>query len=93
MIINKLKIIFLKTYFIVFRSPQLRRDLSGLSLNIGESQITQSLKVRDLGVRIDQFFNYYDHITPICITHIFILYIFIVIHVHGTNNLHIILVI
>ena len=28
----------------MFRSPQLRRDLSGLSVNVGESQITQSLK-------------------------------------------------
>ena len=46
MITNKLK----KTEFIVFRSPQLRCDLSGLSVNVGESQITQSLKVRDLGV-------------------------------------------
>ena len=34
-----------KTELIVFRSPQLRCDLSGLSVNIGKSQITQSLKV------------------------------------------------
>ena len=33
--------------FIVYRSPQLRCDLSGLSVNVGKSQITQSLKVRD----------------------------------------------
>ena len=32
----------------MFRSPQLRCDLSGLSVNVGESQITQSLKVRDV---------------------------------------------
>ena len=38
---------------IVFKSPQLRCDLSGLSVNVGESQITQSLKVRDLGVTFD----------------------------------------
>ena len=49
MITNKLKIYDLKTEFIVFRSPQLRCDLCGLSVNVGESQITQSLKVRDLG--------------------------------------------
>ena len=47
MITNKLKIDDSKTEFIVFRSPQLRCDLSGLSVNVGESQITQSLKVRD----------------------------------------------
>ena len=54
--------------FIVFRSPQLRCDLSGLSVNVGESQITQSLKVRDLGVTFDQFLNFDDHITAICIS-------------------------
>ena len=55
-----------KFEFIVFRSPQLRCDLSGLSVNVGESQITQSLKVRDLGVTFDQFHNFDDHITAIC---------------------------
>ena len=49
-----------------FRSPQLRCDLSGLSVNVGESEITQSLKVRDLGVTFDQFLNFDDHITAIC---------------------------
>ena len=48
MITNKLKINDSKTEFIVFRSPQLRYDLSGLSVDVGESQITQSLTVRDL---------------------------------------------
>ena len=66
MITNKLKINNSKTEFIVFRSPQLRCDLSGLSVNVGESQITQSLKVRDLGVTFDQFLNFDDHITAIC---------------------------
>ena len=66
MITNKLKINDSKTEFIVFRSPQLRCDLSGLSVNVGESQITQSLKVRDLGVTFDQFLNFDDHITAIC---------------------------
>ena len=46
MISNKLKINDSKTEFIEFRSPQLRCDLSGLSVNVGESQITQSLRVR-----------------------------------------------
>ena len=66
MITNKLKINDSKTEFIVFRSPQLRCDLSGLSVNVGESQIMQSLKVRDLGVTFDQFLNFDDHITAIC---------------------------
>ena len=50
----------------MFRSPQLRCDLSGLSVNVGESQIMQLLKVRDLGVTFDQFLNFDDHITAIC---------------------------
>ena len=53
-----------KTEFIMFRSPHLRCDLSGLSVNVGESHVTQSLKVRDLGV--DRFLNFDDHITAIC---------------------------
>ena len=66
MITNKLKIYDSKTEYIVFRSPQLRCDLSGLSVNVGESQITHSLKVVDLGVTFDQFLNFDDHITAIC---------------------------
>ena len=66
MITNKLKINDSKTEFIVFRSPQLRCHLSGLSVNVGESEITQSLMVRDLGVTFDQFLNFDDHITAIC---------------------------
>ena len=66
MITNKLKINDSKTEFIVFRSPQLKCDLSGLSVNVGESMITQSSKVRDLGVIFDQFLNFDDYITAIC---------------------------
>ena len=40
--------------------------LSGLSVNVGESEITQSLKVIDLGVTFDHFLNFDDHITAIC---------------------------
>ena len=70
MITNKLKINDSKTEFIVFRSPQLKCDLSGLSVNVGESMITQSSDVRDLGVIFDQFLNFDDRITAICrITH------------------------
>ena len=66
MFTNKLKINDSKTEFIVFRCPQLRCVLSGLSVNVGESQITQSLMVRVLGVTFDQFLNFDDHITVIC---------------------------
>ena len=66
MITNKLTINDSKTEFIVFRSAQLSCDLSGLSVNVGENQITQSLKVRDLGVTYDQFLDFDDHITAIC---------------------------
>ena len=40
--------------------------MGGFSVNVGEGQITQSLKVRDLGVTFDQFLNFDDHITAIC---------------------------
>ena len=66
MITNKLKINDSKTEFIVCRSPQLKCKLSGLSVNVGESMITQSSKVRDLGVIFNKFLNFYDHITAIC---------------------------
>ena len=66
MITDKLKINDSKTELIVFRSPQLKCDWSGLSVNVGESQIRQSLKVRDIGVTFDQFLNFDDHITVIC---------------------------
>ena len=47
----------------MFISPQLKCDLSGLSVNVGESMNTQSSKVRDLVVILDQFLNFDDHIT------------------------------
>ena len=37
MIKNKLKINYSKTEFIVFRSPQAKQDLSGLSVIVGDS--------------------------------------------------------
>ena len=40
-------------------------DLSDLSVNVGESMITQSSKLRDLGVIFVQFLNFDDHITAI----------------------------
>ena len=50
----------------MFRSPQRKFELSGLSVNVGESMISQSSKVRDLGVIVDQFLNFDDDITAIC---------------------------
>ena len=46
MIKNKLKINDSKTEFILFRSPQAKQDLSGLSVSVGDSVIAQSSKVR-----------------------------------------------
>ena len=53
MITNKLKINDSKTEFIVFRSPQLKCDLSGLSVNVGESMIKQSSKLKDFVIIFD----------------------------------------
>ena len=53
MIKNKLKINDSKTEFIIFRSPLLKTDLSGVSINVGDSQISSSPKVRDLGIIFD----------------------------------------
>ena len=50
----------------MIRKQNLSWDLSGLSVNVGESYITQSLKVRDIGVTFDHFHNFDDHITAIC---------------------------
>ena len=66
MVTNKLKINDLRTQLFVFRSPQLRCDLCGLSVKVCVGQITQSLKMRDLGITFDQFLNFDDQITAIC---------------------------
>ena len=66
MITNKLKINSSKTEFIVFKSPQLECDFSGLSVNVGKSMNTQSSKVRYLGVIFEQFLKFNGHITAIC---------------------------
>ena len=66
MITNKLKINDSKTELIVFRSPKLKCDLSGLLVNVGESKITQLSKVRDLGIIFNPFLNFDDQITAIC---------------------------
>ena len=77
MITNKLKINDSKTEFIVLRSPQLRYDLSGLSVNVGESKITQSSMVRDWGVIFDN-----------CSTLKIILPLYVEAHFYKENNIN-----
>ena len=50
MLTNKLKLNNSKTEFIY---SQLKCDMSGLSVNVGEGMISQSSKVRHLGVIYD----------------------------------------
>ena len=66
MIKNKLKINDSKTEFIIFRSPLLKTDLSGVSISVGDSQISSSPKVRDLGVIFDNCLSLDVHINNIC---------------------------
>ena len=66
MIKNILKINDSKTEFIIFRSPLLKTDLSGVSINVGDSQISSSSKVRDLGVTFDNCLSLDAHISNIC---------------------------
>ena len=63
MINNKFKINDSKTEFIVFRSPQAKQYLSGLSVIVGDSIIQQSSKVRNLGISFDQFLSFDDYIS------------------------------
>ena len=66
MINNKLKINYSKTECIVFRSPQAKQDLSGLSVIVGDSIIQQPSKVRNLGIIFDQFLSFDDYISSVC---------------------------
>ena len=63
---NKIKINDSKTEFIVFRSPQAKQDLSGLSVIVGDSIIQQSSKVRNLGIILYQFLSLDDYISSVC---------------------------
>ena len=54
-----------KAHLIVLRSSELKCDLRGLSVNVGDSEIMQSSNVRDLSVIFDQFLNVDGHITVI----------------------------
>ena len=63
---NKLKINDSKTKFIIFRSPLLKKKSSDLSVSVGDTQVSPSSKVRDLGVGFDQYLIFHDHISDIC---------------------------
>ena len=62
MIKNKLKTNDSKTEFIIFRFPL----LSGLSISVGDTQVSPSSKVRDLSIVFDQYLTFHDHISGIC---------------------------
>ena len=66
MIKDNLKINDSKTEFIVFRSPQAKQDFSRLSINVGDNIISQSSKVRDLGVIFYQSLSFHDYISGVC---------------------------
>ena len=66
MIKNKLKINDSKTELIVLKSPQAKQDLSSLSISVGDRIISQSSKVRDLGVIFDQSRSFDDYISGVC---------------------------
>ena len=66
MIKNKLKINDSKTEFIIFRSPQCKASISGVSVSVGDSNILPSPKVRDLDVIFDECLTLDAHISNIC---------------------------
>ena len=47
-------------------SLQVKQDLSGLSVIVGDSIIQQSSKVRNLGIIFDQFLSFDDYISSVC---------------------------
>ena len=55
-----------KQNFLIFRSLLLKTDLSGVSISVGDSQISSSPKVRDLGVIFDNCLSLDAHISNIC---------------------------
>ena len=63
---NKLKINDSKTESIIFRSPQCKARISGMSVSVGDSSILPSPKVRDLGVIFDECLTLDAHISNIC---------------------------
>ena len=69
MIKNKLKINDSKTELIIFRSPFLNQNLRDLSISVGDTQVSPSAKVRDLGVVFEKYLTFHDHISGIT-THV-----------------------
>ena len=44
----------------------MKQNLSGLSVSVGDMQVSPSSKVSDLGVVFDQYFTFHYHISGIC---------------------------
>ena len=61
-----LKINDYKTELIIFRSPLLKQNLSDLSISVGDTHVSPSSKVRELGVVFEQYITLHDHISGIC---------------------------
>ena len=62
----KLKFNYSKTEFIIFRSPFLKQNLCYLSVSVGDTQVSPSSKMQELGVIFDQYLTFHDHISGIC---------------------------
>ena len=66
MIKNKFIINDSKTDFIIFQTPLLKLNFCDLSISVGDTQVSPSFKVRDLGVVFDQYLPFQYHISGIC---------------------------
>ena len=44
----------------------MKQNLSDLSIRVGDTQVSQSSKVRDLGVVFNKYLTFHDHISGIC---------------------------
>ena len=75
-----------KTEFIVFRSPQAKQDLSGLSVIVCDSITQQSSNVRNLEIIFDQFLSFDAYISSVCrSTHFYLRNIGIIRHLLSQN--------
>ena len=66
MCISDIRVWMIKNKFIIFLSPLLKKNLSDLSVSVGDMQVSPSSKVRDLGVVFDQYLTFHDHISGTC---------------------------
>jgi hypothetical protein len=66
MISNKLKINDSKTEFLVITSPHMKPVLQDISICVGDSYISPSVKACNLGVIFDKFLNLEAHVSTIC---------------------------